>query len=735
MRGKVVGLLFAAANVILNVGHAQHSVARKWNEVLLQAIRNDYARPTVHARNLFHISAAMYDAWAIYDDVSTPYFLNSKVNGFSCPCRASTPSNVTAAREEAISYAAYRLIHERFALSPGYEKTKKMADSLLVALGFDANVTAKDAAGGTPATLGNYIADCAIKYGLGDGSNEQNAYKNLYYEPVNPALVASLPGSQGIVDPNRWQPLAFDIFIDQAGNSFPALVTPFLGAEWGNVRPFSLAAENEITYTRDNNKYKVYHDAGEPPLLQPIDEADPGLSANYKWSFSLVSIWSSHLDPTDNEMWDISPKSIGNLSEFPATPNEYESFYDLLGGGDRSHGRLVNPKTNLPYSPQWVPRGDYARVLAEFWADGPNSETPPGHWFVILNYVSDHPLFEKRMEGKGEIVDNLEWDVKAYFVLGGAMHDAAITAWGIKGCYDYIRPISAIRYMGDMGQSSDPGLPHYSPHGFELVDGYIELVKDSDPLAGPNNENLNKIKLFSWRGPEHILDPKSDVSGVGWILAENWWPYQRPTFITPPFAGYISGHSTYSRAAAEVLTALTGDPYFPGGMGEFDAPKNEFLVFEDGPSVDVVLQWATYRDAADQCSLSRIWGGIHPPADDMPGRKIGRVVGTEAFELAKRYFDGELTEILGVEESDPQAYVIYPNPLNNDGKLYIFPNTSMGSMHATLYNINGEAILDQELSESSKTYVLDVPPLSSGLYLLKLSQKDTEVYRKVWAKD
>ena len=40
------------------------SVARQWNEVLLEAIRNDFARPTVHARNLCHVSAAMYDAWA-----------------------------------------------------------------------------------------------------------------------------------------------------------------------------------------------------------------------------------------------------------------------------------------------------------------------------------------------------------------------------------------------------------------------------------------------------------------------------------------------------------------------------------------------------------------------------------------------------------------------------------------------------------------------------------------------
>ncbi|MGB0839816.1 MAG: hypothetical protein ACPGXL_06730, partial [Chitinophagales bacterium] len=68
----------------------------------------------------------------------------------------------------------------------------------------------------------------------------------------------------------------------------------------------------------------------------------------------------------------------------------------------------------------------------------------------------------------------------------------------------------------------------------------------------------------------------------------------------------------------------------PGGMGEFTCPKDNFLVFEKGPSVGLTLQWATYRDASDQCSLSRIWGGIHPPVDDIPGRLIGITIGQEA---------------------------------------------------------------------------------------------------------
>ena len=74
-----------------------------------------------------------------------------------------------------------------------------------------------------------------------------------------------------------------------------------------------------------------------------------------------------------------------------------------------------------------VKRGDYTRVLAEFWADGPDSETPPGHWFTILNYVNDNPLLNKNFEGQNEALSDLEWDVKSYFTLSGAMHDAAGT--------------------------------------------------------------------------------------------------------------------------------------------------------------------------------------------------------------------------------------------------------------------------------------------------------------------
>ncbi|MCB0571457.1 MAG: hypothetical protein KDC66_16920, partial [Phaeodactylibacter sp.] len=640
----------------------QHSVARKWNEALLAAIRKDFARPPVHARNLFHISMAMYDAWAVYDDEAEAVLLGKTFGGYTCPFNGvPAPADVQAAQEMAMSYAAYRLLGFRFQNSPGIATSQALFDSLFTSLGYDPSFTSGDYSTGNPAALGNYIATCVALFGLQDGSNEPNNFVNQYYQPINNPMAPELPGSQGISNPNHWQPLTFDVFIDQSGNVIPGITPAFQSPEWGRVTPFSLQTDELHIYERDGDLYWVYHDPGPPPFIDVVDGG--GYTEAFKWNFLLVALWSSHLDPTDGVMWDISPASIGNIQSLPQTIEALPDFYNGLEGGDIGQGWPLNPRTGQPYEPQVVPRADYARALAEFWADGPNSETPPGHWFTILNYVNDHPSLVKRFNGKGEVLGDLEWDVKAYLTLGGAMHDAAVTAWGIKGWYDYTRPISAIRYMADLGQSSDAGLPHYHPNGLPLIPGYVELVLPGDTLAGAGNANVGKIKLYAWRGPDYISNPATDVAGVGWILAENWWPYQRPTFVTPPFAGYVSGHSTFSRTAAEVLTLLTGDPFFPGGMGEFHAAQNEFLVFEDGPSVDLTLQWATYQDASDQTSLSRIWGGIHPPADDIPGRRLGQVLGPEAFQFAERYFyhDDDMDGYYSFEDCDDNDPNIHPN--------------------------------------------------------------------------
>ncbi len=663
---KLIQTLFISILLIANINIStaqQHSVAREWNEVMLEAIRNDLARPTVHARNLWHASIAMYDIWAIYDDSAEPFLIGKTVDGFTCNFDGvPTPDDIEAAREEAISYAVYRLIRQRFAYSPGVQATFALANNTLVQLGYSPANTSTNYTTGSAAALGNYVAECIINLGMQDGANQGqfNTYNNQFYEPVNPPLITDSPGNPDILDPNRWQPLTLDVFIDQSGNPIPFNTPPFLSPEWGTVVPFALSSDDLTIHQRDGNDYWVYHDPGSPPYLDTTNISL--ISREYQWGFALVSKWSSHLDPTDGVMWDISPASIGNVQDYPQTIWQLKNFYDDTNGGDTSIGHTLNPHTGQPYTPQMVPRGDYTRVLAEFWADGPDSETPPGHWFTILNYVNDHPDFEKKFRGNIDVANDLEWDVKAYFALGGAMHDSAVTAWGCKGWYDYLRPISAIRCMADNGQSTATFFPNYHAGGIPLHTGLIERILPGDPLAGVNDINVNKIKLRAWRGPTYIGNPDTDEAGVGWILAERWFPYQRPSFVTPPFAGYVSGHSTYSRAAAELLTLLTGDEFFPGGMGEFPVEMNDFLVFEEGPSQSFTLQWATYRDASDQCSLSRIWGGIHPPADDIPGRLMGAKIGVDAFNLAESYFyrDQDDDGYYEYEDCDDLNAAIYP---------------------------------------------------------------------------
>ena len=693
------------------------SIARLWNEVLLESIRKDFARPTIHARNLFHTSVAMYDIWAIYDDEAKPYLIGNTVNNFSTELLEFTPlETIEDSQNKAISYAMYRLLTYRFENSPNAEESQRLFDLVMEQLGYETTTEVSTVyQSGNAAALGNYVAETIIVYGNGDGSRELESFNNAYYGAVNSPLGPAVATITLMNDPNRWQPLSLDTFIDQSGNLIEGSIIDFLSPEWGNVYPFAMSSEDNVTYQRNGDSYKVYNDPSDPPYLNV--SADDESSDAYKLGFSMVSIWGSHLDPSDNVIWDISPSAIGNtdISEFPTSYSDYPNFYNVIEGGDIGQGHAVNPVTGQSYESQLVPRGDYTRVLAEFWADGPDSETPPGHWFTILNYVNEHPQLEKKFEGEGPILDDLEWDVKSYFILGGAMHDSAISAWSAKGWYDYVRPISAIRNMALLGQSTDESLDNYNVAGIPLLENYVEVVDLNDPLVGEEGVNFGKIKLYTWRGPDYIDDESTDIAGVGWILAENWWPYQRPTFVTPPFAGYVSGHSTYSRAASEVLTKITGTPFFPGGLGEFIAKQNDFLVFEQGPSVDVKLQWATYRDASDQTSLSRIWGGIHPPADDIPGRLIGEKVANDAFNFAVPYFSGD------VIDNDTTEQLVYPNPVINNE---VFITNSAQDDFITIFDIRGRQvnILKKEFNEFGSVTRLVIPEgTAAGLYFLNIN--------------
>ncbi|MGI9429310.1 MAG: DUF6851 domain-containing protein [Bythopirellula sp.] len=608
---------------------AEHTVARQWNDALLNAIRIDFPAPTVHSRNLYHTSAAMYDAWATYDGTAQGHFYQDK----------HAAGDVPAARDQAISYAAYRVLSQRYSLANDPVASQALFDNVMIDLGYDPGVTTT--VGDSPAAIGNRIAAQVLADTLGDGSNEANNYAdNTGYVPANDPMTVDFPsvlpkGSEpmDLSNPNRWQPLFIDSAFTQNG-LIGFDLQEYIGPHWGHVTPFAMGRTgNPQPYSWSGI------DPGAPPQLGGVGDQE------YRDDTVLVIEYSNSLDPTKGpgqEMINISPNSAGNRPL----------------GTHNDQGYASNPVNGQPYEDNFVRRADYGRVLAEFWADGPESETPPGHWNVIANEVSDNNLLEKRIGGSGPIVDDLQWDVKLYLAMNGAVHDAAVAAWGAKREYDYVRPITKIRYQGGLGQSSDINLPHYHPDGLPLQEGLIEQITAASIAEGGKHRNaflnantvdgfvienfnvteaemVGKIAILAWN--HEPSDPETELSGTDWILAENWVPFQMDNFVTPAFAAYVSGHSTFSRAAAEVMALFTGSEYFPGGLGEmtFDT---DFLDFEVGPTEALTLQWASYFDAADEAGISRLWGGIHVPVDDFAGRIMGSVIGQDAFQYAMEHF-------------------------------------------------------------------------------------------------
>ncbi len=225
---------------------------------------------------------------------------------------------------------------------------------------------------------------------------------------------------------------------------------------------------------------------------------------------------------------------------------------------------------------------DKKKMMAEYWADGPKSEFPPGHWATIAQALS-------RKRGH-----SLDTDAKLFFTLGNALLDASISAWSAKynPDWDFVRPITAIRerYRGQL--------------------------------------------ITSWLGP---------YQGYGKVPGQQWIPYQAPNVVTPPFPEYTSGHSTFSGAARIAIVAFIGGDTFnarvtiPAGSSLFE-PHDATHV--GTPAKDVVLSWKNLLEASDQAGWSRRYGGIHFRSGDVDGRAAGASLGWQVYQTAQTDFDG-----------------------------------------------------------------------------------------------
>jgi Na+-translocating ferredoxin:NAD+ oxidoreductase RnfD subunit len=477
------------------------SVARIWDAAAL-AVDPGSDDPAAQARNLFHLSAAMWDAWSAYEPTGKGYFLTEKH-------RVGDP---LPAQEAAISYAAYRLLLWRASygakMAAAFHRLTTTMRSLCYRPGF---VSTK---GDSPAALGNRIAAAAIAFGRSDGSLEREHYVDPGYVPVNEPLVVSQPGTT-MHDRTFWQPLAFGRIVIQGGLSIPAEVQSFVGSQWGHVRGFALP----------QSKRGLPLDPGPPPLGDPS-------SASYK-----------------------------------------RAALNVIRSSARRNGTAITAR--------WT-----------------GAEAPPGRWNAIANVVSD------AREHGVPAAKRLAWDVKLYFALNGALHDAAVATWGVKRTYQSVRPISMIRALAFEGQSSDPHAPSYSQDGLPLVPGLVELITRASSGRHPGLAG-------------HVGDIAVRTAH-GWTLGTRWLP--RAGVVTPPYPGWVSDGSAFGRAAAEILAADTRTGVLSAHTG--------------------LPRWGTYRHAADQEGLAGVDAGTQIPADDVAGRRLGSRVGKAAWALAERYFNG-----------------------------------------------------------------------------------------------
>ena len=256
----------------------------------------------------------------------------------------------------------------------------------------------------------------------------------------------------------------------------------------------------------------------------------------------------------------VIPYALTSGSQFRSTLRPPADYYREPDRYERQATEILGYTAHLT---------DEKKAIAEYWADGPSSELPPGHWTLIANNCVSIPREY-----------TLDQDVKMFFAMTNALFDASIATWDAKRYFDYVRPITAIRFL----------------------------------FAGQT--------VASWQG---------SIDGA------NWQPYQAANFITPAFAEYISGHSAFSSSAAETLKLFTGSDFLHC-YATVEAGSSKV---EPGlvPEHDVTLYWATFSDAADEAGLSRRYGGIHFVDGDLESRKLGRLIANQAWKKTQRLFN------------------------------------------------------------------------------------------------
>jgi hypothetical protein len=280
-------------------------------------------------------------------------------------------SNVAADKAKAISFAAYTTLTDLFPYR------RPVYEARMTALTYSLSDTSP------AANVGRTAAQAVIDFRHGDGSNQT---RNDNGTPGNPDDdTVSYPDP--CTPPNCYQPTRQWNQPTDPWHWKPLCVRTAAGVA------------NGVPAERD------------PSLPCPDAPPNSNPPPNYALQRPLTPQW---------------PK----ITTFAASPLQYKVTGPPKNpDGTYSNADVVtalNDAGNL---------NDIKKVTAEYWADGPGSEFPPGHMAVFAQALS-------RKRGH-----TLDTDVKLFFALGNALLDASVGSWTTKYKYDFWRPITAIRHL------------------------------------------------------------------------------------------------------------------------------------------------------------------------------------------------------------------------------------------------------------------------------------------------
>ena len=378
----------------------------------------------------------------------------------------------------------------------------------------------------------------------------------------------------------------------------------------------NVAAARVIRFRRDDgsNQYGRLGTSGVPysdytgytPRNAPLPYCNPQTAASCPVPLNIAD--PLHWQPLINSagvtqhfitpQWDhVTPFALTSATEFdnqipppdiqadPTVPPAQNSHY----------------QANVVFTVQNSEALDLQRkLIVEYWADGPNSVLPPGHWGFFAQFVSarDH--------------HSIDDDTKMFFAMHNASFDASIVCWHAKRMYDGVRPITAARYLAQGTTVTAWG-------------GYGAGGAGTPPGTGPG------------------APPVGAANAI--YLAQGWIPYNPGSNLSPGFPAYFSGHSVFSRTSATVLQLFTGSDLFgysqvlPTNFGRVE-PCPPYFCPTGIPAVPTTFTYPTFSSAAAEAGQSRLYGGIHFSDDNTTGQTVGALIGQQAWAQSQLYFAG-----------------------------------------------------------------------------------------------